>query len=1131
MFQKRNKTDLSSQPKREFLLVMKKTYLNSLVLLLITLLLNSASRIKKNSDIKMIIQNGHTSSINSIDISPDGKLILTASNDKTIKLWNINGRLIKNFTGNSKGVQKAVFSPDGQRIVSFSKYSKIRIWDLEGDHVKIIPDMFYGIKLNITDIAFHPNGKYIAAATSEGKIMMWDINGKYIKTLIGQRGHIRCMAFSPDGKYVVSAYKTIRLLNIKSKEVIILKGHPIDIFCITFSHDNKYILSGSFDKTVKLWSIKGDLIRTFKGYEKTIASVNFTLDDKKIITGCYDRKIRIWDIKGNLLNIIQNEDHFFSDLYANVSPDGKYIITHNIHSIINLWTINGEHIRTFDAPSSQNPDAINRACFSPDGKYIIFGCRNNINLLSGDGALIRVFKRHKYLYVIENVKFSPDGKHIASVSPYSGTILIHNLNGKIKKRNKVNKDNRNVIYDIFFNRISFSADSKYIVSACNDGKIKMWELNGKLYKTIKGHKPPKSGLPSVSVACSPDNKYIISGTYGADKKEEFIKIWKTDGSLIKTVDYPNIYNNNKYISYIAVSPDSKYFATGHRDKWYGGKVCLWDIKGNFIRKINVHHEIVNSIAFSPDSKFIVSGGNDNLVKLWSLKGELIKKFKGHNRNVSSVAFSPDGNYILSGALDNTVRLWNIKTGKSYAILTLDNEWITYTPDGYFDASRNGGKLVNMVNGLKIYGVDQFALKYNRPDILLKRIELGTEKQADHFYNQYKKRLKKMGIKEEQLSKDFHIPKVEILRTKQDGKYLEVGFKVSDDKYNLNRYNIYVNDVPCYKGYGKNISGRGKKFKVNLELTSGKNKIEITCINEKGAESYRALTYADYNEKIKGDLYYIGFGVSKYKDKSLDLKYADKDAEDLAGLFSGMSNRFNNIHTKIYLNKEVTVENINKAKQLLTNAKVDDTFILFIAGHGIHDRDKETTYYYLTHNADINNLSNTAANFEIIENLMQGIAPRNKLFLMDTCESGEIEEDTKQQYFTIADTRGINARTTRALTLSLKNKGSKIKRTYLYNRDRYIYNDLRRRSGAIVFSSSHGGEFSYEKDEFQNGLFTEAIIKSLTGNKADKDNNGIISTDELRDYVIKSVPQLSSDLQHPTVDRDNIYQKFGFEIVK
>ena len=102
-----------------------------------------------------------------------------------------------------------------------------------------------------------------------------------------------------------------------------------------------------------------------------------------------------------------------------------------------------------------------------------------------------------------------------------------------------------------------------------------------------------------------------------------------------------------------------------------------------------------------------------------------------------------------------------------------------------------------------------------------------------------------------------------------------------------------------------------------------------------------------------------------------------------------------------------------------------------------------------------------------------------------------------------------------------------KRNYLYQKDRYIYNDLVRRSGAIVFSSSKGGELSYERSDIENGLFTEYIMKALTTTEADKDKNGTVSTDELREYVSTQVAKASGDLQHPTVDRDNIYQKFGF----
>jgi hypothetical protein len=148
--------------------------------------------------------------------------------------------------------------------------------------------------------------------------------------------------------------------------------------------------------------------------------------------------------------------------------------------------------------------------------------------------------------------------------------------------------------------------------------------------------------------------------------------------------------------------------------------------------------------------------------------------------------------------------------------------------------------------------------------------------------------------------------------------------------------------------------------------------------------------------------------------------------------------------------------------------------------------------------------------------------------MDACESGEIDEEDQGQMLSVATGVGIASRgfknTSSQTTI---NEQRTTKRSYLYQKDRYIYNDLVRRSGAIVFSSSKGGELSYERSDIENGLFTEYIMKALTTTEADKDNNGVISTDELRNYVSEQVAKASGDLQHPTVDRDNIYQKFGF----
>ncbi|MFA6034650.1 MAG: caspase family protein [Myxococcota bacterium] len=398
----------------------------------------------------------------------------------------------------------------------------------------------------------------------------------------------------------------------------------------------------------------------------------------------------------------------------------------------------------------------------------------------------------------------------------------------------------------------------------------------------------------------------------------------------------------------------------------------------------------------------------------------------------------------------------------------------------------------------------------------------------HLLAQHERRLRKAGFTSAQLSTEIHVPVAKIVSSVVTGKQAALTFSLSDDRYPLRTYNIYINDVPLFVAYGRDVPAQIPEIRETVELVGGPNKIEVGVLNDRGAESYRAMVSVDYREKTKGDLYFVGFGVSQYADQRLNLKYADKDVSDLAAVFSRMQSQYGAMHIRTFLNGEVTVEQIRAAKELLSGAKADDTLILFIAGHGVHDNDSNATYYFLTHDADLKNLKGTAADFELIEDMLQGVAPRNKLFLMDTCESGENDEKVEGGYYAAAGSRGIQARAARGLKATTAAKSAPQPRRFLLEKDRYVYNDLSRRSGAIVFSSSRGGEFSYESDAISNGFFTREIIIGLM-NSADQNHDGFVSVDELRDFVSNSVAGKTGDLQHPTVDHDNLYQKFAFPL--
>jgi hypothetical protein len=615
--------------------------------------------------------------------------------------------------------------------------------------------------------------------------------------------------------------------------------------------------------------------------------------------------------------------------------------------------------------------------------------------------------------------------------------------------------------------------------------------------------------------------------------------------------------------------------------------------------------------------------------IWDIEiGKLFRRFTGHSGGIRSVSFLSKGKSVLSGAWDGTMRIWNIETGEWVAITANGDgtEWLIFDSDGYWDASPNGGEMVAMVRGMECWNIDQFAVRNNRPDLILKKLPDPDPELIEHYRNQYLRRLRRLGLAEEDLSEGYHVPSAEIVESSQEEKYIDLRFVLEDDRVPLKSYNIYVNDVPVFGAYGKDLddaaAGGRTALHERIELSAGENKIEVSCMNEAGAEAFRPVVYANYNGPVERDLYYIGFGVSEYRDESLDLRYAHKDAEDLGKLFGSLydgaaDGNYRKVITRTFTDGEVTRENIAAAKELLEQASVDDTVVLMISGHGVHDRDKYATYYYLTHETDLDNLAQTAVEFEELEELLQGIPPRRKLFLMDTCGSGEWDQETVRKVAQAGEAaaeegaagKGVWSR----MPAGLAERGGgesegggdddvsrgegrdagrggkkavRDARTYLADKDRYIYNDLVRRSGAIVFSSCRGDEVSYESAEYENGLFTEYILRALGGGGADEgpgkaggralvggqggsrmsgglqsggdgddgglqsgvgrgddgsgnrpadtDGDGVVTTEELRQYVRSGVaaetkedPLLYAVPQHPTVDRDNIYVEFGF----
>lgn len=1010
---------------------------------------------------------GHTSKITSLSFAPDGKTFVSASWDFTVKIWDFqSGKVIHTLTGHKSYVNAASYSPDAKFIISCSDDKTIKKWDAEK-----------GIFLNNEQISDKWNYYCVSYVTGQD-IYLYGSSYDFLassnqKSLQLNGGSISLIAVSPDGKTaaVHGSNKSFYMVDLASftliKEIVAHPKNGIDGLAI--SPDGKYVISAQKDlktqcDTVKLWDASNGLL--IKSFINLAAPIGF-------------------------------------------APDGKYIIGQSKGSIRMIDYLSGQELKTFAQPSA----AIRSLVFSPDGKTILAGTSDkSVKLWDVQTAsLISTLTGHKN--AVEEVIFSPDGLFALTSTKEVG-----------------DENNSIIIWDLNAAKIKYQLnnDCSFGFTFSPDGSIAIYNA-GRSFKTV-------DLSTGKSAKIFDFYGFPFNVNYVSNSKQAFV----SDGNDLFLVDIENrsklkTYHNKSLVIEALLSPDGKFIAVQSFQLSVFNKEST-----ELIWSQPLLNQLPRSIAFTKDGSQLITGHADNTIRVWdTFTGKELRTVTGHAGAITAIAISPDGKRMVSGAADNSIKLWDLSNFDLIYTMSANDDgskWIVFNEDGYWDASPRGGELVRIVKDMEAYNIDQIAVTSNRPDLILKSAGSNNQELINHYSNLYKKRLKRLNLNQEQLSNEFHLPSAKIIGTKSNGKLIEISFSLSDDKYKLKRYNIFVNDFPMFGSYGKELNANKTDLTETIELVSGNNKIEVSCMNEKGMESYRAVTYANYDKMVEPDLYFLAFGVSEYLDKSLSLNYAHKDALDLESIMLDLKGRgYKNVFTKVLTNEQVTPEAIRAAKDFVKNAKTDDTFILFIAGHGKHDTDNEATYYFLTHNTDLNNLKGTAVDFETIEDLLQGIPPRNKLFLIDACESGEIDDE--EQGHIIATAAGIEL-TSRGFksvkpVIAIRQSAEKQsqttgKRPYLYQKDRFIYNDLVRRSGAVVFSSSKGGELSYERSDFENGVFTEYIIKALTSNAADKDRNMQLSTEELRSYITEQVSKTTEGHQNPTIDRDNIFQKMDIK---
>ncbi len=417
-----------------------------------------------NKDGKELKTLKHNDSVTSISFSPDRTLLalVSGSDEKTIKLWSaVDGKEFWSQKPHSDSVRSVVWSPDGKMLASASIDKTVKLWTLEGKELRTIKNSSW-----VESAAWSPDGKMLAWGSNDGSIKLWALEGKELKIFTGHRDVVRSVNFSADGRMLASGSDdgTVRLWNIEGKELPRIQGrHRDKVYSVAWSPDGKMLASGSADNTIKVWSLVNGGKELWNHKERSeVKSVSFS-PDGQLLAWTSGLNIKLWNKNGKEIKTLTG--HKRPVLSVSFSHDGQMLASGSEGGLIKIWNVrNGKVLKMLDG----HRDQVRSVAWSPDGKLLVSGSTDKtIKLWSTvDGREVWTSSNGSDGWVY-SVSFSPDGKRLASGSD-SGTIKLWSLEGKELMRLT---GHSNIVRSV-----AWSPDGKWLASGSNDKTVLLWNL-------------------------------------------------------------------------------------------------------------------------------------------------------------------------------------------------------------------------------------------------------------------------------------------------------------------------------------------------------------------------------------------------------------------------------------------------------------------------------------------------------------------------------------------------------------------------------------------------------------------------------------------------------------------------------